>query len=477
MIDVLAKVRAWNASNPQPLPDAEIERTVASVARTHVSNNPGAEIRVSDPPPVAIISERKPLAKFPVELLEPPGFVGQLTKWINETAIKPQPVLALGNALAFFGAVIGRKVRTPTDLRSNLYVLGVGESGCGKDHSRKCIKKICEASGLTAKILGGEEVSSDSAILSAVHSNPAILFQFDEIGHFLANANSKYAAAHQKNIAPTFTKLFSSANTTYIGKEYSGNRDREDIIQPCACLYGTTVPSRLYEGLTPGEISDGFLGRMIVMQSDDPDPIERDVVTVTPVPESVISLVQAWHQRQDLPRAEGNLASILTHIPITVQFEPEADAVFAKFKNLCRDRKIENRGQGGLDVLWTRAREHAMKVALIIACGCEFQTPIVSGQVAEWAVQFVEHLVTTLVETVRDSVAGSEYERDLLFVQRTIKDAGPAGLTKTQMIHKTRRIRRQHREEILNQLMEMGAIGRKEVKKERSPLTTVFYAF
>jgi hypothetical protein len=172
--------------------------------------------------------------------------------------------------------------------------MGVGASGCGKDHSRQCVKAICDAAGLTEDMLGGEDISSDSAILGAVIEHPSILFQWDEIGHLIANTTSRYAQSHQRAIAPLLTKLFSSARGKMLGKEYAGRKDgRKDIDQPNVCLYGTTVPERLFEGLTPGEIADGFLGRMLVFQSDNPEPIEQDTDTEEP-PESIVTMVQAW---------------------------------------------------------------------------------------------------------------------------------------------------------------------------------------
>ena len=70
------------------------------------------------------------------------GVLGAHGRHILATAIRPQPWLAVGAALAVLGALMGRKVRTPTNLRSNLYVLGIAESGGGKDHARKAIKEI-----------------------------------------------------------------------------------------------------------------------------------------------------------------------------------------------------------------------------------------------------------------------------------------------------------------------------------------------
>ena len=62
------------------------------------------------------------------------GVLGLMVEHILATAIRPQPWLAVGAALAVLGALMGRKVCTPTNLRSNLYVLGIAESGGGKDH-------------------------------------------------------------------------------------------------------------------------------------------------------------------------------------------------------------------------------------------------------------------------------------------------------------------------------------------------------
>jgi hypothetical protein len=40
-----------------------------------------------------------------------------------DTARRPQPLLAVGASLCALGALMGRKYRTETNLRSNLYML------------------------------------------------------------------------------------------------------------------------------------------------------------------------------------------------------------------------------------------------------------------------------------------------------------------------------------------------------------------
>lgn len=164
------------------------------------------------------------------------------------------------------------------------------------------------------------------------------------------NTTSKYAQSHQRAIAPLLTRLFSSSQTTFLGKEYANRKDntRKDIEQPNVCIYGTTVPGRLYEGLTPGEISDGFLGRMIVLQSDDPDPAEREV-GAPEAPDDLITEIQSWWTRDDMPKREGNIASLLHPLQIVVPMEGDAEAAFKAFRDRCRQHKKRCRRQMNLD--------------------------------------------------------------------------------------------------------------------------------
>jgi hypothetical protein len=494
-IELLGLALKWNQTCLPPLAVREVERTVQSVCKTHVRNNPGDTITIvpeetsapedaktqeigsesADLKPEVVVDAppAQQATTFPPHLLAVPGFVGEICRWINDTAYKPQPVLTLANALAFFGAVVGRKVRTVSNLRTNLYCLGVGESGCGKDHSRRCIKSICEAVGITEQLLGGEEVSSDTAITAALFEHPSLLFQFDEIGHLLSQANSKYAQTHQRNIAPTFTKLFTSAGTTYLGKAMASKK-RQDIDQPNCCLYGTTVPGRLYEGLTPNEIADGFLGRMLVFKSDDADPLERDA-TFAPVPEPIRLMVSEWFNRRlTASPSAGNLMALRPE-PIVVPFDEEATAVVRQFHARCREMKAAHRAERrGMDALWARGVEHASKLALTVACGVDYQTPVITGDVAAWAVGLVDHVTTALVEAVHESVSGSDFERDQLYVYRKIKDAGDQGVTQSELYLATRRFSPRARVEILNQLVLSDMVSKVDRKPLRGPAATVY---
>ena len=474
---VLAKASEWNATNAVPLSTAEVNQTCASVAATHVKNNPAAVIPMESPAVEAVLFFDGPEAEprrierkwrqFPAELLKAPGVVGELVEWIVSTAPRPQPELALGNAIAFCGAVVGRMVATPTDLRTNFYCLGVAESGAGKDHSRQMIKTIVGATmDSSNSLLGGEDVSSDSAIIESVASVmrigvkwPSCLFQFDEIGHMLSQASSKNSGNHQKAIPVTFTKLFSSASTLLMGKEYANRRERPrtDIDQPNVCIYGTTVPGRLASGLTPNEVRDGFLGRMLVFISSNPDAEAGgdDDAEKPPVPDSIVHWIRGWMEKKPTLAPGGNLKQ--TTVPERAVICPDARQVLKDFTNYTNEKKIAERSRlDGFDAVWARTAEHAKKLALLFAAGLGCDAVVVSKPIAEYACNLANHLTESLIAWAAEHVAENEQERATKRMLAIIRDKGQ--ITGSALTRKTQWMDRRQRESVLSDLIESGQI-------------------
>lgn len=415
-----------------------------------------------------------PARQFPAHLLSPPGRVGSLVAWINATAIMPQPIFALANALAFWGVVVGRKVAYDRT-RTNLYCIGIGDSGCGKEWSRTAIKKVVAATGID-DLLGGEDIASDTGLMKAVERSKSVLFQIDEVGHFFGNLNNKYAGIHQKNIAPAFTKLFSSATVKVIGKEFA-NGDRIIIDQPNVGLYGTTVPEKLFGGMSPAEVSDGFLARMLMFRTTDMDPEETDAKEFDP-PSDLIESIIAWHNRNDLPRAAGNLAAVMNHKPIQVPATPEAEAIFAKIGKLASERKKELRTGSGLDSIWARAPEHVRKLSLVIASGCAFEASElrITGDIAQYASDLTAFVLDDLVASIRDSIAGSDFERDLQAIVKIVKYAGVGGIRHRDLLRSTQRMNPRQRDDALKFLLEIGRLGeREDAKPTRGKTPKLYY--
>ena len=402
---------------------------------------------------------------FPQHLLNMPGLMGDIYKWIMQTSYMPQPILALANTLAFFGALTGRKVATPSNLRTNFYVLGVSESGSGKDHSRKCIKHICKAASAQF-LLGGEDFSSDSAILNAVSKNPSTLFQCDEIGHMLDVTINKSSPAYLRGIPPLLTKLFSSASTMYLGREYADpKRERTDIDQPNVCIYGTTVPSRLYEAMGPSEFRDGFMGRQLVFVSETPDPTANEDAIMGEVPRNITCMVKQWVDRRN--ESVGDIGSYLENVPETIQIDEDAKFLLKEFADECVNEKQWNRDGSGLDSMWARGAEHSKKAALAYACSASFTQPIIDARAASWGIDIAKYCITNICDIAKDHISDTAFGKDELKVYRVIKNAGDRGVTKSELCRRTQGMKVKQRNEITDSLILSDMVERVEVETNK----------
>ena len=224
-------------------------------------------------------------------LVLPDGLVGDLTRYMISTARRPQPLLSLGASLCAVGALMGRKYRTESNLRSNLYIVGVADSGSGKNHSREVINELFLAAGL-ADHLGGNKIASGAGLLTAVHRQPAILFQIDEFGMFLsAAADRRRSPQHITAILDNMTELYTAAGGVFLGAEYAnrdGQNDRRDINQPCLCVYGTTTPMRFWDALQGSNVLDGSLARFIILPTEDDYPEENPDTGIRMLPAALV---------------------------------------------------------------------------------------------------------------------------------------------------------------------------------------------
>lgn len=396
------------------------------------------------------------------DLLQPPGFVGDLCAYINQRARKRQPILALGNVFAFVGALLGRKVRDEWDLRTNIYCLGVGASSCGKDHSRRCIKDLCAGAGIADQILGGEEVTSDTAIATALKDHESKLFQWDEIGHMIASMKDKFASSHRKTIVPMLMKLYSSANSIYLGKEYA-NGERQDLIQPNLCIYGTTVPETLWKGLTTDEVRDGFLGRMLlfISQDDDPEVDDSNSRAGRPPRHFLEKIAALWAYEPGPPPGtpdveKQNSTSIFQ---VTIPTAAEAQERFLAFRQYIRERrKSAADNQDATTYLWGRAEENARKIALIVSAldAMTLESAAITHSHADYACRLVTSLLADFSAAVGDNIADSKVELTIRKVLRWIQEAGANGLPRRVLSNRLRNPR--ERNEAIDDLVKEGEI-------------------
>ena len=446
----LAMERGW-----QPEADLRLDGSLAEG-----EDHPAADLLARLDAPSA--TEAK-LDTSAFSLTLPDGLVGDLTGYMLATARRPQPLLSLGASLCAIGALMGRNYRTESNLRSNLYVVGIADSGSGKNHAREIINETFFEAGL-AHHLGGNKIASGAGLLTALHRQPATLFQIDEFGMFLsAAADRKRSPRHITEILDNMTELYTSAGGVFLGAEYAnrdGSNERRDINQPCLCVYGTTTPLHFWGALQGANVVDGSLARFLILPSDEDYPDENITVGIRQAPPALINGLQLIAAAGG--GKTGNLMGKTAdqNTPVNPMIVPMTEEARARFRGLSVALTEELRAAAGtaFTAILARIGENALKLALIVAVGRSPVSPEIDLFTADWAISFVRHYAQRTMEAVERHVADTETEAYLKRLKEIIRASGAKGISKSEITRSSQWLKSRDRDEILLTLIESGDI-------------------
>ncbi|MFH1377339.1 MAG: hypothetical protein ABIH86_01135 [Planctomycetota bacterium] len=232
--------------------DVDISGIISSISEPSEPLPPGP----TDPGPM------------PDEILHIPGFIKQVMDFTLNTAPYPNTVLAFAGALALLSFLSGRKVRDESDMRTNLYLLALANSGAGKDHPRKVNQSILVDAGIPESIADG--FASGEGIEDRMQAIQSMLFQTDEIDGLIRSIDRSKDARHE-TIMNVLLKLYTSSAGFYPMRVKAGAKCSV-IDQPSLTLLGTAVPKFFYEALTARMLNNGFFARLIVLEADNAEP-------------------------------------------------------------------------------------------------------------------------------------------------------------------------------------------------------------
>lgn len=407
---------------------------------------------------------------FPPHLLQPQGLIQEIADWINQIAVLPQPILSLGAAIALTSLIIGRRVRTSTGLRPNLYILGIVESGGGKEHARQAIKRVLNLAGAAGMEI--EDFASDAAVYSSLRVTPSAIYLSDEFGRTLQAMSRPHAPSHLSAQVSLLMRLYGASSGTLRGKAYA-DRDKQVVIeQPHLVAYLTTAPGPFRSAITSEYVEDGLLSRLLPFVSEDPDPEFRFGVDADrEPPQSIIDAVQGWLNRPVAPGQNGNLADLIPD-PLIVEETAGATSVMRDLSSTMRGRRIEMRkSHRGHASLFTRVQAAAAKLALVRACGrCE-TVPQIQRSDAEWGAELATHLVEQLALDVERHSADSPAEKNVKKMLRLVVEAGADGIARSTLTRRTQRLTPRERMEALATLEDSAQIVACKVGEGRSERT------
>jgi len=359
-----------------------------------------------------------------------PGLVGDLVAWIEGSTSSPSKILALGAALSLIGTLAGRQYKGPTGLLTNIYALGLADSGFGKDHARDCVKNLCAAAGLM-RFLGGSKIMSGSAIRKKLEAQPTALWLLDEFGGFVGDIANPRSGPHVQQIRYFLLELYSAAKTAFLGADYAGEQGTP-IHNPVACIYGTSTPSDFWGAMSSRGVADGFLPRFLILPVSGPRPAKvKPRFSVDVVPDHILDACRGL-----IAPKGGNLAGRTTDgttkiDPTRMGWGRGGEAAFDELVAICEREHDKARAEA--KAIWTRVAENSLKIAMIVAIGTDPEAPEIHGDLMEWAGELAVVSARATIEEIAGRLADNDRQREHLDVKRWIEESGARGLTRTQL--------------------------------------------
>lgn len=403
-----------------------------------VQEAPGSTSEDEDdrvPPPVDPAT-----APPPDHLLRLPGPLGEFLDYYAATCQQEQPQFAVQAALALGSVCLGRMWTTNRNQWPSLYLVCVGETGAGKEHVKTAIEQVLLEAGLTRQILGGSGYTSEGAVYTALRAQPCHLSIQDEFGIILeANKDSRNHNAHgvrrklMEAIGRCHAAMPSQVYSEHgLSAEQKEKVKQQEIYNPAITLLGMTTPGTFYKALSSGALEDGFLGRLIIVQSHRRPTLGRDPMSGVALPQDLI----AWakYVRKPVGVIPVHTQCSVPATPRVVPFSEGAYAYSREFAQEVLDWREQLRSAGSnKETLLVRTREFAMRIALILAVAQDPVQPLIREHDVRWAADYVRHYAAQTVYACEAHMADSRWEGVCLAIQQGLRAAGSRGVSLREM--------------------------------------------
>ncbi|URA06896.1 replicative primase helicase [Xanthomonas phage Langgrundblatt2] len=317
----------------------------------------------------------------------PPGLVGSVAQFIYAQAPRQVAEIALAGSIGLISGIIGRSYNiSGTGL--NQYILLLAPTGSGKEAIARGIDKLMgevqRGVPAASDFIGPAEVSSAPALIKHLgRTSPSFVSIVGEFGLYFKQMCNENAPPHLVSLLRSYLELFNKSGegnvlrpTIYSDKE----KNTTALLAPAFTMLGETTAETFYNVLNEGMIASGLLPRFSMIEYNGPRP---------PLNESHMTARPSFELIQKL----GELCAFSLQLnsqnkALHVQIDDNAKALFDSF-NRHADDNINGADREVRRHLWNRAHIKALKLAAIIAVGCDPYHPTVNSEHATWAINFV----------------------------------------------------------------------------------------
>ena len=346
-----------------------------------------------------------------VDLLRPPGLVGELTSFINSNSRYPREHLAVATALTCLSNIAGLRYIDKRDgITMNLMSLCVAGSATGKEAILQSAIAIHKAVGIERAVVGN--IKSEQEIVRNLVRHQASYYLIDEVGYLLQKiekARKSGGASYFDGVIATIMSVFSKADSTFLIsgdlKETVAFELKKELVQaekkveeqeddtgyyaaraeyirdkalkqldaglerPFLSVLGMTTPVS-FDGLVSDEqATNGFIGRCFLVREHETNPrrkkgfIKQGYKLSAPLKATLQNLFDGGYYDTTHNRVE------FLGRPVHLPTASDADAALDKIADWLEDYAEHHKGTTGLEPIVRRSYELMAKISLILAIG------------------------------------------------------------------------------------------------------------
>lgn len=356
----------------------------------------------------------------------PPGMVGEVAQYVYDSAIRPVKEIALAASIALCAGICGRAFNV-SGTGLNQYIILLAKTGRGKEGAASGIDNLMAAVRQTIpmadQFLGPANFASGQALIKALDTRPCFVSVLGEFGLTLQQMCDANAPGPVVMLKRVLLDIYAKSghNKVLRSSVYSDTDKNTKIVQaPNVTLLGESTPETFFSGLDNSHISEGLIPRFSVIEynGDRPKPNERAFM---PPSDLLTSKLGQFITVAITAEQTG------TACPVTLQ--PDSKQLLDALSDEA-DHKINSTTLDVEAELWNRAHLKALKMAALVAVGINPHAPVITLDVAMWAVTFVRTETNALLARFKSGDIGTGEAKQESEVRRLFEHF--QGLSDTQ---------------------------------------------
>jgi hypothetical protein len=355
----------------------------------------------------------------------PPGLLGEIAQFIYQCSPRQVPEISLAAAIAFMAGITGRAYNV-SGTGLNQYVLLLAPTGTGKEGMAsgidKLVASIRDEIPAIKDFIGPAEIVSGQALLKYVSkTSSSFVSVVGEFGLKMQQLSNRHANTAEIMLKRVLLDIY---NKSGYGKQlqaaiYSQKENSTDMVNsPAVTLLGESTPETFFQSIDENIIADGLLPRFTLIEYNGVRPdLNYNHGSATPsegLKERLAALVAHCLR---LNNGVNNMP-MCVHVNAT-----DAAAKILNEYDVFATAKINGSDVNVIRHLWNRAHIKVLKLAALIAVGCDAYNPVIKTEYAQWAINVVNFDVAKLYNRFASGDFGKDENesKQLDYIKAAIK--------------------------------------------------------